>query len=293
MVTEHDPARPSLRRRAAAGARRSALAAFLLALIAFLIDAHFIEPARLIAKHEQLEIPNWPAPLGGLRVALVSDLHVGSPHWGVPHLRELIARVNAEHADLILLAGDYLIHDVKFGTRVEPKIVAKELAAFRAPLGVAAVFGNHDGWHGGHGLRKHMEAGGIKVLDDQVLRIDTRGTSFAVLGLADEETRSLSPAQELALAPPGVPLLVLVHEPDVFPDLDARVSLTLAGHTHGGQVRLPLLGAPIVRSRFGQRFLGGHIVENGRHLFVTTGVGTSVWPIRFGVTPEYVVLTLH
>jgi predicted MPP superfamily phosphohydrolase len=122
---------------------------------------------------------------------------------------------------------------------------------------------------------------------------ETRGTSFFVLGLADEEWRKLTPRQELALVPPGVPLLVLAHEPDIFADLDSRVSLTLAGHTHGGQVRLPIIGAPVPHSCYGQRYLRGHVIENGRHLFVTTGIGTSVWPVRLGVPPEYVVLTLR
>ncbi len=116
---------------------------------------------------------------------------------------------------------------------------------------------------------------------------------FACSVLADEEVRKRSANEELALAPTGTPLLVLVHEPDIFAELDDRVSLTLAGHTHGGQVRLPLFGPLKVGSRYGARYAAGHIVENDRQLFVTTGIGTSVWPIRFGVPPEYVILTLH
>jgi len=87
--------------------------------------------------------------------------------------------------------------------------------------------------------------------------------------------------------------LVLSHEPDVFPQIDERASLTLAGHTHGGQVCLPLVGCPIVPSDYGQRFVSGHIVEHGRHLFVTTGVGTSIIAVRFGVPPEIAILSLH
>jgi len=260
---------------------------------AFLVDAHFIEPARLVVKREDLHLPRLPPELVGLRVVLVSDLHVGCPHWGLASLRALIARINAEHPDLILLAGDYLINGLPFGTRVEATLVAKQLAELRAPLGVIGVLGNHDGWHGVKGLREGLEAGGIRLLDDQVTRVEARGVSFVVLGLADEEIRRRTPTQELDLAPRGEPLFVLVHEPDIFAQLDERPLLTLAGHTHGGQVQLPFIGAPIVRSRYGQRYLSGHIVEHGRHLYVTTGIGTSVWPIRFGVPPEFVVLTLR
>lgn len=266
-----------------------ACACVLLALATYAVA---IEPGRLVVKREALDIPNWPLALSGLRVILLSDLHVGSPHWGESRTRELIARVNAERADLILLGGDYMVHDVKFGSRVPEPVVADLLGELRAPLGVVAVLGNHDGWHGPV-LRPLLEARGIHVLDDEVFIVETRGTRFSVLGLSDEEVRKRTAHEELELAPAGVPLLVLVHEPDVFAELDARPSLTLAGHTHGGQVRLPLLGPPIVRSRYGARYAAGHIVEDGRHLFVTTGIGTSVWPVRFGVPPEYAVLTLQ
>ncbi|HEY0466371.1 MAG TPA: hypothetical protein VGC79_19310, partial [Polyangiaceae bacterium] len=166
------------------------------------------------------------------------------------------------------------------------------LGELHAPLGVIAVLGNHDGWHGPV-LRPLLEAQGIRVLDDEAWVVQARGTQFCVLGLAEEQVRKRTPNEELALAPAGMPLLVLVHEPDIFPDLDARVSLTLAGHTHGGQVRLPFFGPPFVGSRYGARYAAGHVVEHGRQLFVTTGIGTSVWPIRFGVPPEYVILTLR
>ena len=91
----------------------------------------------------------------------------------------------------------------------------------------------------------------------------------------------------------GEPVLLLTHNPDVFPMVPDRVALTIAGHTHGGQVRLPWIGAPIVPSRFGQRFAAGHVVEGNRHLFVATGVGTSIIPVRFRVPPAVTILRLE
>jgi predicted MPP superfamily phosphohydrolase len=88
-------------------------------------------------------------------------------------------------------------------------------------------------------------------------------------------------------------VIVLTHSPDVFPEVPVRVALTLAAHTHGGQVRLPPFPPPIVPSAFGSRYAAGHIVEEGRHLFVTTGVGTSILPVRFAVRPEVVLLALR
>jgi predicted MPP superfamily phosphohydrolase len=90
----------------------------------------------------------------------------------------------------------------------------------------------------------------------------------------------------------GAPVLAFTHNPDLFPEVPSRVSLTLAGHTHGGQVYLPLLGRLVVPSQFGERYAIGHVVENGRHLFVTAGVGTSILPVRFLVPPEISIIRL-
>jgi predicted MPP superfamily phosphohydrolase len=269
------------------------LATLLVLSLGLGVYATAIEPARLTVNRVELEVPNWPTGLSGAKVALLSDLHIGSPAWDLRRLRELVTRVNAEQPDIVLLAGDYLINDIIGGHFVAIEPIADELAKLRAPWGVVAVLGNHDWWNDGAHVRSVLEQHGIHFLDDEVLRIDARGTSFAVLGLADIEVRRRTPQAELALAPAGVPLLVLVHEPDVFAKLDPRASLTLAGHTHGGQVCLPLLGRLIVPSAFGQRYAAGHIVENGRHLFVTTGLGTSILPVRFGVVPEIALLSLR
>jgi len=270
-------------------------ALFLLALvgIGLGIDAFFIEPARLVVNRRELRLPNWPAELSGVKVALISDLHVGSPHWGLPRLHELILRVNAEKPDLILLAGDYLINDIWFGTHVEADPIGAELGQLRAPLGVFAVLGNHDWWNNGPKVRAAFEAHGLTVLDDEVRRIHFNGKDFCLLGVRDETERLRTAQHELDLALPGMPLIVLVHEPDIFPQLDERATLTLAGHTHGGQVDLPLLGRRVVPSKYGPRYAAGHIVEGGRHLFVTTGVGTSIVPVRFRVPPEIALLTLR
>ena len=271
-----------------AWARRALLLLFGLGL-SLAVDAFWIEPARLVVNRQELQLPNWPSPLSGLRVALVSDLHVGSRHWGLTQLHELVARVNAEQPDLILLGGDYVVD----AQHVAAEPIAEDLGQLRAPLGVIAVLGNHDWWTNGPRIRTAFEAHGIGVLDDEARRVDARGESFCVLGLRDEYARNRSVSWQLSRALPGLPLLVLVHEPDVFHELGGQPSLTLAGHTHGGQVNLPWLGRLIVPSRFGQRYAAGHIVENGRHLYVTTGVGTSILPVRFGVPPEIALLTLR
>jgi len=256
----------------------------------------WLEPQRLVVTRAELHLPAWPRELSGLKVALLSDLHVGSPFWDLPALARLVERTNAEKPDLVLLAGDYQINTIPGGVFVGPEAIAQGLAPLRAPLGVFAVLGNHDWWNNGEQTRKAFEANGITVLEESSRRIEHAGMAFFVVGLADQLTRPSNPAAALSPLPPGAPTLLLVHEPDVFesfPRLGLSPSLTLAGHTHGGQVWLPLLGSRVVPSEFGDRYARGHVVEDGRHLYVTSGVGTSIVPVRFLVPPEIAMLTLR
>ena len=112
-------------------------------------------------------------------------------------------------------------------------------------------------------------------------------------GFADLWTRSPKPDDTMAAVPQGEPVIGLTHNGDIFPRVPQRVQLLLAGHTHGGQVRLPLIGSVISSSGLGERYERGHVFENGHHLFVTTGIGTSILAVRFGVPPEIVLLTLQ
>jgi predicted MPP superfamily phosphohydrolase len=254
------------------------------------------EPQQLVVTRAELTLPAWPPQLRGLKVALLSDLHVGSPFWNLQALSRLVQRTNAEQPDLVLLAGDYQVNEIPGGVFVAPEAIAKVLAELKAPLGVIAVLGNHDWWNDGERTRTAFTARGISVLEENAKPLEHHGARFFVVGLADQITRPSNVRAALATAPPGAATLLLVHEPDVFetlPSLDLAPTLTLAGHTHGGQVRLPLLGRPMVPSEFGQRYAYGHVVENGRHLYVTSGVGTSILPVRFFVPPEIALLTLR
>jgi len=254
----------------------------------------FVEPARLVVHRETLHLGRWDPAHRGLRVALLSDLHVGSPHWGPAQISDLVRRTNELHPDLVLLAGDYLIDHVPFGDKVTPEVIARLLAPLSAPLGVYAVLGNHDCWNDGPRVKAALVGAGLHVLEDERATLTYRGRPLVLLGLADQLTHRAHAAALIAATPPVTSMLVLVHEPDTFAALDGRVSLMLAGHTHGGQVDLPWLGrlGAGIASRFGRRYAAGHVEENGRHLFVTTGVGTSVFPIRFRVPPEIALLTL-
>jgi hypothetical protein len=282
-----------LRPVAAVGPLRRRAGYLVLAVLIFLpLWAFVIEPNRLVVRPVELALPAWPEPLDGLKIALLSDLHVGAPFVGLDKLARVVAETNGAAPDLVLLLGDYLVGGEPGATLVDPEPIAQVLGGLRARLGVQAVMGNHDWWFDGPRVTRAFAAAGIPVLENEVIALSDRGQSIWLAGLADSMTRPQEVAGTLARAGAGA-LIVFTHEPDIFPDVPARATLTVAGHTHGGQVVLPFVGRPVVPSRYGQRYAIGHIVEGGRHLFVTPGIGTSILPVRFGVPPEITLLVLR
>lgn len=267
----------------------------LLVLLALIIAGgvwgFLIEPNRLIVRQETITIGNWPKELSGLRIAVISDIHAGSPFINEAKLQRLVLETNQAKPDLIVLLGDFMIKDRLYKQPIAPERTAEILKHFSAPLGVFGVMGNHDWWSQAD-VRKSFEQNGIRILENDVGEIKWRDSSFWLVGLADLWTQPQHVDETIAKAPLGSTVIAMTHNPDVFPKLPQSVPLLLAGHTHGGQVNLPLLGRLIVPSRFGQRYAAGHVFENGHHLFVTTGVGTSILPIRFRVPPEIVILKI-
>jgi len=268
---------------------RTALGLLSIAALALVVYAAFVEPRRLVRREATVTLHRWPAALDGLRVVAVSDLHAGGWTMTAARLDALVDRINAERADLVVLLGDFVRSHSR--ARLEPEELARPLARLRAARGVFAVLGNHDWWYDGERVRRALEAAHIRVLEGEAAAAGPGGLWLA--GVPDEMTRAPRPARALDGVPGDATTIVLTHNPDAFPEIPERAAITLAGHTHGGQIVLPIVGAPFVPSRFGQRYLRGLIVENGRHLFVTTGVGTSILPLRFGVPPEYALITLR
>ena len=273
------------------------LTAAAVALLALGLRAFWLEPASLTVVSERIQLPtSLPKPL---KIAVLTDLHIGSPFNGMDKLRDVVARTNAAQADVICILGDLLSNGPN-GARSErpgfitPEQVSAELAHLRAPLGVFGVLGNHDNWLDHDRVASAMETNGVRLLEDKAQRLDTPAGSIWLAGVSDYWTRSHDVAAALAaVGTDTAPIILITHNPDLFPEVPNRVSLTLAGHTHGGQVRFPFIGTPVVPSRFGVRFSAGHIVEGGRHLFVATGIGTSILPVRFRVPPAIAVLTIE
>ena len=271
---------------------RIAAAVIPLILFGLAFWGFLIEPNRLIVHPETIQIDNWPKELSGLRIAVVSDIHTGGPFIDDRKLQQIVAKTNALNPDLIVLLGDYMSPNSWHSHRVEPEVTAAALKNLKAPLGVYSVLGNHDWWYNGEKVRLAFEENGIRVLEDDVAEIKWRDRSFWLVGLADLWTRRQHIPETLAKVPPGATIIALTHNPDIFPHIPQSVPLLLAAHTHGGQVNIPLIGTPIIPSAFPQ-YTAGHVFENGHHLFVTTGIGTSIMPVRFRVTPEIVILTIN
>lgn len=255
--------------------------------------AFVVEPSSLRVHEYELTIPTWPRAHDKLRIAVLADLHTGSPFNGEGKLDRIVRRSNDARPDLILLAGDFVIQGVIGGSFVQPEQAAAKLSHLEAPLGVYAVLGNHDWWFDAPRVQTALEAVGIRTLEDEATRLSLADPPVWLVGISDYWEGKHDIEKAMAGVDPRGTILSFTHNPDVFPDIGSEIDLTIAGHTHGGQVYLPLLGRPIVPSKYGQRFAIGHVVEEERHLFVAPGLGTSILPVRFRVPPEISVLTIR
>ena len=253
---------------------------------------------------------HWPVGRR-LRIAVISDPHIGGPHMPVSRVAQIVAETNALDPDLTLLLGDFIAsRPPKPG---DPPMAdwAAALAGLRARDGVFAILGNHDWWHDEAALAARrgptqvglaLQAAGLRLLENEALRLETAAGPLWLAGLGDQiafetlrrgRTRGIDdlPGTLAQIADDGAPAIMMAHEPDAFARLPARISLTVSGHTHGGQIRL-FGWSPVVPSRYGNRYAYGHVREHGRDLVVSGGLGTSKVPVRFGVPPEIVLIEL-
>ena len=264
------------------------------------VYAGAIEPQGLVVTRYAPALPHWPAERK-LTITVIADLHAGGPDMLLPHVREVVDTANGLRSDLIVLLGDFTAWYRFPWTRVPDPLWAAELKRLSAPLGVWAILGNHDWWHNLDGVRSALAGVNIPVMQNDAVLLGPPGQKFWLAGLGDQLAYPLGHGRfygvdDLPLTMLKIrtddPVLLLAHEPDIFPRVPARVALTLAGHTHGGQIRLPLIWPLFVPSAYGARYAYGHVVEEGRHLIVSGGLGTSIIPARLGVPPEILHITL-
>ena len=261
---------------------------FLLAVCWF-VYAGWLEPASL--RLSSYAIKQSSPLLKGLRIAVISDLHAGAPYIDTAKIDLVVAMTNAAKPDLVLLTGDYVITGVLGGRHMPIKTIVAHLKGLRAPLGVYAVQGNHDRGENPDLIALALNRAGIPDLENAHRMLPAPRDGVTLVGIGDRQPWG-QPGRALA---GGRAALCFTHSPDIFPRLPDSCALTIAGHTHGGQVWLPLLGRPAMfeASRYGQKYAAGIIRDGGKTLFVTTGIGTSWLPLRFMVPPEISLLTLQ
>jgi hypothetical protein len=258
---------------------------------------------RLVVTEWDVDTPRWiyDRPL---RIVIVTDIHACRPWMPPARIAEIVAAANRLEGDIIVVLGDFVSGISKRirGGHVGAEEWGPPLAALTAPLGVHAIFGNHDWWSGLTDAKQGLALAGIPVYQNRAVKIGGE-TPFWLAG-TDSMVAHRLPGhgvfrgeddlpRTLAQITDGAPAVLMAHEPDIFVDVPERFAVTLSGHTHGGQVRVPFLGRPVVPSAYGERFAYGHVREAGRDLVVSAGLGCSILPIRFGVPPELTVVTLR
>ena len=269
-----------------------------------------IEPRRLRVQRYAVSPSGWPEGLN-LKIAALADIHACKPWMPVEHIEHMVEVTNSLQADVIVLLGDYAARHRWVTELVDANDWSRALSGLKAPLGVHAILGNHDWWDdraaqekgGGPVLgRLALERAGIPVYENDAAKLRKGAHAFWLAGLGDQLaflSRSRRGGPEgvddlpglLAKVDDTAPVVLLAHEPDIFPRVPERVALTLCGHTHGGQVRL--FGySPVVPSRFGNRYAYGHVTEGSRQMIVSGGLGCSIAPVRFGVPPEIVFVEI-
>lgn len=260
----------------------------------------WISPDRLCLRRYDLSIRNLPRALDGLRIAHLTDTHYG-PYIGASQIRAAMELANEQSPHLTVLTGDY-VH--RRPETVEPGIGL--FAELRAEHGVVAVLGNHDHWEGAGACRDVFRRIGIPLVDNDRLfltpeglsDVEIPGESLAICGVGDLWEGEPDPRAATRGVSPDCPRLLLSHNPDVAEHLPPRFSdiefdLQISGHTHGGQVSLPKIGAPMVPSEFGAKYEGGLVQGPGWPVVVSRAVGMSIVPIRFLVPPEVGLIVLR
>jgi predicted MPP superfamily phosphohydrolase len=269
-----------------------AFAAILLAICLLLAYAYLIEPSRLVIHEESLKIPNWSANLNGFKIVAISDIHGGSNNVTEEKIRLLVERVNAQNPDLIVLLGDYVSQKggMHSDLKMPSETVAENLKGFQAKYGVFAVIGNHDWWYNEKKVTAEFENAGIKVLDNKVEPIQIGDEKIYLWGIEDYWKNRSVPKEPVREIKELRNIIAITHNPDSILEAPNEISLMLAGHSHGGQVNFPIFGAHAFVND--ARFIAGEAITDGKHVFVTTGVGCTGPQIRFRVPPEIAVLKL-
>ena len=266
---------------------------------ALAVDSVLIEPNRPRIVRKEIALRRWPARLEGFTIALLSDFHY-DPYFSEHPLHAAIGMVSGLHPDLIVLTGDFVSvptfrvshkADQRAAFAAEP--CARLLRQMQAPHGLWGVLGNHDYYTDPDTVTSALRSQGIQVLGNQSAPIEANGGRFWLSGVNDILSERADLDLTLQQVPGDEATVLLVHEPDYADQVAGRaVDLQLSGHSHGGQVRIPLVG-PLYLPEMARKYVWGLYRIGGLTLYTNPGLGTLGVPVRWNCPPEITLLTLH
>ncbi|MGH9601343.1 MAG: metallophosphoesterase [Terriglobales bacterium] len=255
-----------------------------------------IEPRRIVVERIEMRLRRLPGEFDGFRIAQLSDIHYG-PFMSSDFVRRAVAEINQLQPHLVALTGDFVSHPFGKPAGIEGAryIVpcAEALHGLRADYGRYAILGNHDHWNHPATVRNHLDATGFPVLLNQAVALEKDNARLWLVGVDDVLSGRPDLEKALQRVPAGEAVILLVHEPD-FADHAAQfpVDLQLSGHSHGGQVRLPWLGAPIL-PRLARKYPVGLNRVGSLQVYTNRGLGVINPPVRWNCPPEITLLTLR
>lgn len=257
-------------------------------------DALFLEPKNLVAERVDVRLSRLPEEFHGFRIAQISDVHFG-PYLGKPALERAVQLAQSFRPDLLVLTGDFVSHPFgePNGTRgahyAEP--CADVLAAFTG-LPVLAILGNHDHWNDADIVAGALHDRGIKVLRNSAVPLERGQQRIWIAGIDDALVRAADLVKTLRDVPRSETTVLLAHEPD-FADYAAHfpVDLQLSGHSHGGQVRVPGIGA-LILPRMAEKYPQGLNRVGALQVYTNRGLGVINPPVRLNCPPEVTFVTL-
>ncbi len=275
---------------------------------AALVRGVITEPWDLVVRRYTVPVEGLPPSLEGFRIVQITDTHLG-PRIPASYIRAAVEAALELKPDLVALTGDYVHMGVRH-VDLAASLFAPLATGPRA-VPVVGTLGNHDWWASGDEVSAALTRVGVRMIDNDrlYLRASDRALvreepgadgALCLAGLGDLREHFIDPWGALGPVRPDVPRLVLAHNPDTAEELviarrpPPRIDLMLSGHTHGGQVSLPVIGTPgaWVPSRYGRKYAGGLVEGPHCRVLVSRGVGMSIFPVRFGVPPELVEVTL-
>lgn len=266
------------------------LVSALLFSLSILTWSFFVEPGFLT---ENLQSKSqWPYKK--IKIAFFSDLHAGAPYIDENYILNLVAKVNLHSADIVLIGGDLLINGVVGGNFIEISKVAQYLKKLNAPLGKFVVLGNHDWWNDADTIKSELHKNGFRVLENESQLIDLDlNQKINLVGIGDRFTNHSDPIKAFSQVDERYPSLVFMHDPASMFEIKNKFFVSFAGHTHGGQVFIPGIGAIITPTDAPKSWAKGWTEFELGSLYVSQGIGTSILPVRLNAPPEFLILSLE